>query len=140
MNQGRIVAITGAAGGMGALFVERFLANRDTVIATDTSGEALAKLAGKLDVGARLHTMTADISDEASCAKLALPVVALGGEKGLGDKVGNMVAMVAEDVEAHTLACCGHFMTEERPQFVIEQILKLSARLLKRSEPQEIAP
>jgi NAD(P)-dependent dehydrogenase (short-subunit alcohol dehydrogenase family) len=45
MNQGRIVAITGAAGGMGALFVERFLANRDTVIATDTSEEALAKLA-----------------------------------------------------------------------------------------------
>jgi NAD(P)-dependent dehydrogenase (short-subunit alcohol dehydrogenase family) len=71
MNQGRIVAITGAAGGMGALFVERFLANRDTVIATDTSEAALAKLAGKLDVGARLHTMTADISDEASCAKLA---------------------------------------------------------------------
>ena len=41
MKQGRIVVITGAAGGMGALFVERFLANRDTVIATDTSEEAL---------------------------------------------------------------------------------------------------
>jgi NAD(P)-dependent dehydrogenase (short-subunit alcohol dehydrogenase family) len=71
MNQGRIVVITGAAGGIGALFVARFLANRDTVIATDTSEEALAKLVRKLDVGARLHTMTADISDEASCAKLA---------------------------------------------------------------------
>jgi hypothetical protein len=30
-------------------------------------------------------------------------------------------------------------MTEERPQFVIDQILKLSARLLKRSEQQDIA-
>jgi len=59
-----------------------------------------------------------------------LPVVALGGEKGLGDKVGNMVSMVAQDLEAHTLAGCGHFMTEERPQFVIDQILKLSARVL----------
>jgi pimeloyl-ACP methyl ester carboxylesterase len=48
-------------------------------------------------------------------------------------KVGNMVAMVAEDVEAHTLAGCGHFMTEERPQFVIDQILKLSARVPGRS-------
>jgi pimeloyl-ACP methyl ester carboxylesterase len=72
-------------------------------------------------------------------AKITLPVVALGGEKGLGDKVGNMVGMVAEDVEAHTLAGCGHFMPEERPQFVIDQILKLSARVVGRSEPQDIA-
>jgi FlaA1/EpsC-like NDP-sugar epimerase len=36
MKTNRIVVITGAAGGMGALFVERFLANADTVIATDT--------------------------------------------------------------------------------------------------------
>jgi NAD(P)-dependent dehydrogenase (short-subunit alcohol dehydrogenase family) len=71
MKQDRIVIITGAAGGMGALFVERFLANGDTVMATDTSEEALIKLAGTLDRGAKLHTMAADISDEASCAKLA---------------------------------------------------------------------
>jgi NAD(P)-dependent dehydrogenase (short-subunit alcohol dehydrogenase family) len=56
---------------MGALFVERFLANGDTVIATDASQEALIKLADKLDEVARLQTIAADISDEASCAKLA---------------------------------------------------------------------
>jgi pimeloyl-ACP methyl ester carboxylesterase len=66
-------------------------------------------------------------------------VVALGGEKGLGDKVGEMVAMVASNVEARTLAGCGHFMTEERPQFVIDQILKLSARVAWQSAPQEIS-
>jgi pimeloyl-ACP methyl ester carboxylesterase len=70
-----------------------------------------------------------DQTEPLMAAKITLPVVALGGEKGLGDKVGTMVAMVAEDVEAHTLAGCGHFMTEERPQFVIDQILKLSARV-----------
>lgn len=42
MRTNRVVLITGAAGGMGAFFVERFLANGDTVIATDTSDEALA--------------------------------------------------------------------------------------------------
>ena len=63
--------------------------------------------------------------------KIALPVVALGGESGLGDKVGDMVAMVAENVEAHTLTGCGHFMPEERPQFVIDQILKLSERVME---------
>jgi hypothetical protein len=71
MKQNRIVIITGTAGGMGALLVERFLANGDTVIATDTSEEALNKLADKFDAGARLRTMAADISDETSCAKLA---------------------------------------------------------------------
>jgi NAD(P)-dependent dehydrogenase (short-subunit alcohol dehydrogenase family) len=71
MKQNRIAVITGAAGGMGALLVERFLANCDTVIATDTSEAALNKLANKLDAGARLRTMAADISDEASCANLA---------------------------------------------------------------------
>jgi len=80
-----------------------------------------------------------DQTEPLMAAKITLPVVALGGEKGLGDKVGNMVAMVAENVEAHTLVGCGHFMIEERPQFVVDQILNLSARLLKGTEPVEFA-
>jgi nucleoside-diphosphate-sugar epimerase len=44
MKQDRTVTITGAAGGMGALLVARFLVNGDTVIATDTSEDALNKL------------------------------------------------------------------------------------------------
>ena len=41
---GRVVLITGAAGGVGAKLVERFLANGDTVIGTDVSADALAAL------------------------------------------------------------------------------------------------
>lgn len=67
MNSDRIILVTGGAGGMGALIVKRFLANGDTVIATDTSDEAL----GKLDKHPRLLIHAADISDEASCAALA---------------------------------------------------------------------
>jgi NAD(P)-dependent dehydrogenase (short-subunit alcohol dehydrogenase family) len=67
MKTERIVLVTGAAGGMGALIVQRFLANGDTVIATDMSADAL----GKIDKNARLHTYAADISDESSCAALA---------------------------------------------------------------------
>jgi pimeloyl-ACP methyl ester carboxylesterase len=37
--------------------------------------------------------------------------------------------MVAADVEAHTLSGCGHFMTEERPAFVIDHIRTLAARV-----------
>lgn len=67
MDTDRVVLITGAAGGMGSLFVEQFLANGDTVIATDMSDEALARL----DDNFRLFRYAADISDEASCAGLA---------------------------------------------------------------------
>jgi pimeloyl-ACP methyl ester carboxylesterase len=72
-------------------------------------------------------------------ARITLPVVALGGEKGLGAKVGEMVAMVADNVEAHTLADCGHFMTEERPAFVIEHILAISARAAARSDSRQMS-
>ena len=67
MKQGRIVLITGAAGGLGSLFVDRFLANGDTVIATDNSEKALNQLAKR----EQLYTTVTDISEEASCAKLA---------------------------------------------------------------------
>ena len=70
-----------------------------------------------------------DQTEPLMAAKISVPVVALGGEKGLGGKVGDMVAMVAENVEAHTLAGCGHFMTEERPQFVIDHIVALTERV-----------
>ena len=79
MEKGRVVLITGAAGGMGALFAKRFLAHGDTVIGTDTSDEALAKLADDAAAGAKLFTLAADISEEVSCAKLAAFALAKAG-------------------------------------------------------------
>jgi pimeloyl-ACP methyl ester carboxylesterase len=70
-----------------------------------------------------------DQTEPLMSAKISVPVVALGGEKGLGGKVGDMVAMVAENVEAHTLTGCGHFMIEERPEFVADHIVALTARV-----------
>lgn len=71
MKSDRIVVITGAAGGMGAQFLKRFLANGDTVVATDNSDEALASLAGTDSGTGRLHVHAADIADEASVEALA---------------------------------------------------------------------
>lgn len=50
MNTDRVVVITGAAGGMGTLFVECFLANGDTVIAIDNDEDAIGHLAGKAGI------------------------------------------------------------------------------------------
>ena len=47
--------------------------------------------------------------------KIKTPVLALGGDKALGDKVADMVKAVAENVTARTLAKCGHFIPEEQP-------------------------
>jgi NAD(P)-dependent dehydrogenase (short-subunit alcohol dehydrogenase family) len=71
MRTSRIVVITGAAGGIGKPVVERFLDNGDMVVATDAKEDALAELKAGLPPSARLYTVAADISDEASCAKVA---------------------------------------------------------------------
>ena len=69
MKSKRTVVVTGAAGGMGSVFVRRFLENGDTVIATDTSEDALRVLSGSLD-DKRLHVMAADITKDADLEAL----------------------------------------------------------------------
>lgn len=58
--------------------------------------------------------------------KVTVPVIALGGEKGLAAKVGETVKMVAQNVDAHVLANCGHFMPEEQPVELTRHILALA--------------
>lgn len=63
--------------------------------------------------------------------KVTVPVVALGGEKGLGKQVISMLEMVAKDVEGEVIADCGHFVPEERPEIVVRHIKALTARALR---------
>jgi NAD(P)-dependent dehydrogenase (short-subunit alcohol dehydrogenase family) len=70
MKTGRTIVLTGAAGGMGAEFVKRFLDNGDTVIATDSGDEALENPSAKL-ANARLFTRSADITREQDTEALA---------------------------------------------------------------------
>jgi pimeloyl-ACP methyl ester carboxylesterase len=59
-------------------------------------------------------------------SKVQLPVVAIGGEKGLGARVGQFVAMVAANLESVVLPGCGHFVPEECPEAVLEQLERLN--------------
>jgi pimeloyl-ACP methyl ester carboxylesterase len=59
--------------------------------------------------------------------KVQVPVVALGGRKGLGAKVGEMTKLVAASVEAHTISDGGHFLPEECPDDVIKHVLSMCA-------------
>ncbi len=59
--------------------------------------------------------------------RVNVPVVAIGGAKGLGAMVAQMVGEVASDVEAVLLADCGHFVPEECPEAVVERVLAMVA-------------
>ena len=71
MRTDRTIVVTGAAGGMGALFVRRFLENGDTVIATDMTDAGLATLRASANgTAGALHTVTADYTEEAGLAAI----------------------------------------------------------------------
>jgi len=59
-------------------------------------------------------------------SKVQLPVVAIGGEKGLGARVGQFVSMVAANVESVVLPGCGRFVPEECPEAILEQLDRLN--------------
>lgn len=54
--------------------------------------------------------------------KIKTPVFTLGGAKGLGKKVGEMVALVAENVKGDVLPDCGHFVPAEQPAEIARRI------------------
>ncbi len=64
--------------------------------------------------------------------KVSVPVVALGGDRSQGARVGQMVEMVADNVEGGVIPDSGHFLPEERPDEIIRRVLALTANNEKR--------
>jgi pimeloyl-ACP methyl ester carboxylesterase len=61
--------------------------------------------------------------------QVTVPVVALGGEKGLGGKVGETVRAVAQHVENYVIPNCGHFMPEECPDEIVQHLVTMTTKL-----------
>ena len=59
-----------------------------------------------------------------SQTKLAMPVLALGGEKSLGEALGQQMKLVASDVTVIVLKDAGHWVLEERPQETTDALQK----------------
>lgn len=61
-----------------------------------------------------------------TAGKLQMPVLALGGAEtfGRGDLVRESMARVAEDVQGGVIEDCGHFIPEEKPQVLLDELLK----------------
>jgi pimeloyl-ACP methyl ester carboxylesterase len=56
--------------------------------------------------------------------KLVIPVLAIGGEKSLGEVLGQQMKLVATDVTVVVLKDTGHWVLEERPKETIDALMK----------------
>jgi pimeloyl-ACP methyl ester carboxylesterase len=56
--------------------------------------------------------------------KLTMPVLSIGGEKSLGDALGEQMKLVASDVTVVVLKDTGHWIMEERPKETMDALVK----------------
>ncbi len=120
-------------------FYDRHMARREAISDADLN-ETLRTFAGREGVLGAMGLYRAAFTSIEQTEPLArlltrhkvtVPVMALGGEKGLGEKVQTMVKLVAKDVEGALITDCGHFLPEECPEEVVRHVLALSARITK---------
>jgi pimeloyl-ACP methyl ester carboxylesterase len=90
----------------------------DEYLRTFTGKEGVLGALGLYRAAFETISQTARLTDN----KVKIPVVALGGEKSLGALVGKFVSMVASNVQSKVIPSCGHFIPEERPEAVVEQV------------------
>ena len=116
-------------------FYDRHTVRREAIAAADVD-ETLRTFAGREGVLGAMGVYRAAFTSIEQTEPLAglpglkvrVPVVALGGEKGLGERVAAMVKMVASNVEGAVVAGCGHFLPEERPEEVVRHVKALTAK------------
>lgn len=104
---------------------------RADAISPDSVAEYLRTFSGKEGVLGALGIYRAAFETIAQTepltkTKVQIPLIAMGGEKGLGEKVGEFVSMMASDVRRVVLRGCGHFIPEEDPQAMVDHVRQLT--------------
>lgn len=61
---------------------------------------------------------------ELSRTRLTMPVLVIGGEKALGEVLGQQTRLVGSDVTVVVLKDTGHWLLEERPKETTEALVK----------------
>jgi pimeloyl-ACP methyl ester carboxylesterase len=108
-------------------------AARRSAIEAETVDEYLRTFSGREGVlGAmgvyRAAFVSMEETGELANRKVQIPVVALGGVKGLGAQVGEMLKGVVKSLDRYVIQDCGHFLPEECSNEVISHIQALTAR------------
>lgn len=55
-------------------------------------------------------------NEQRMAQRLSLPVLAVGGEQGLGESVVGAMKLVADNVQSAIIPDCGHWVAEEKPR------------------------
>ena len=114
-------------------FYDKAMAIRDAISTADVD-ETLRTFAGRDGVlGAigvyRAAFTSIEQTEPLVSNKVDVPIIALGGAKGLGENVMTMAKMVGSDVEGEVISKSGHFLPEEQPGEMVRHIRALHARL-----------
>ena len=56
--------------------------------------------------------------------KLKMPILAIGSEYGIGDRLLKQMQQIAEDLNGIVVEKSGHYIAEEKPQFLVNHLLK----------------
>lgn len=95
-------------------------ANRDRYV------EAYART-GAMSRGFAYYRAVAESSKqnkEFSKSKLPIPVLALGGKSGVGDRLKIALESIALQVQGGAIDDCGHYVMEEQPQVIAHELLR----------------
>lgn len=55
--------------------------------------------------------------------KIQTPILAIDGDKSMGERVKTMLESVAKNVQGGAMENCGHFIPDERPDQLVDQLL-----------------
>ena len=115
-------------------FFDRHTVNRQA-IGDDSIQEYLRTFTGREGVLGSLGVYRAmfqsmEQTEPLMRSRLNVPVIAMGGVKGLGATVGKFVRLIANNVKDVLLHDSGHFVPEERPDAVVNEIVEIAEHRL----------
>lgn len=75
----------------------------------------------------RAITTSAAQNEERKSRRLAMPVLAMGGEESGGENAANAMKLVADDVQSVVLRGSGHWVAEQAPQELLAALTEFLA-------------
>ncbi len=72
----------------------------------------------------RAFDVDAEHNREHARTKLPMPVLTLGGERSVGPMIEKAIQPLARSVRGVVVERCGHYIPEERPEVLIEELLR----------------
>src|SRR4029453_14467109 len=83
-------------------------------------------LRGSFEIYRAFPTITAQ-NEQRKTRRLPMPVLAIGGEQSSGAMVGELMQLVADDVQTLVIPGCGHWVAEQAPEELLAALTALLA-------------